>query len=183
MIQARKYVAQVSSGVCALVVVAALLPATSFGHARLRLGGTLPPRSTSAGLKAGPCGNVARTNNPTVLQAGQQLTVQWDEVVDHPGYYRVAFSPAGDQGFDANVLVPKVNDVTGVHAYEATITIPNVECTQCTIQLIQYMTENNPPSLYYSCADVEIRKGPVPSPTPAPSASPPAPAPLPTNCH
>jgi hypothetical protein len=186
MSHAGKGLGKVSSGVFTFVFFVALLPATSFGHARLRLGGTLPPRSTSAGLKSGPCGNVARTNNPTLLQAGQQLTVQWDEVIDHPGYYRVAFSPANDQGFDANVLVLKVNDLPGVHAYEATITVPNVECTQCTIQLIQYMTENNPPSLYYSCADVEIRKGvvvPSPVPSPVPSGPPPAPVPIPTNCH
>jgi hypothetical protein len=166
------------------VALVTLLPATSFGHARLRLGGTLPPRSTSAGLKAGPCGNVARTNAPTILQAGQSLVVQWDEVIDHPGYYRIAFSPANDAGFDVNVLAAKVDDLPGVHAYQTTVTVPNVECTQCTIQMIQYMTENSPPSLYYSCADIEIRKGPVPSPTPAPSpAATPIPVPIPTNCH
>jgi hypothetical protein len=164
------------------LAVVALLPTTSFGHARLRIGGTLPPRSTSAGIKTGPCGNIARTNTPTILQAGQSLVVQWDEVIDHPGYYRVAFSPANDANFDANVLAAKVDDVNGVHAYETTVTVPNIECTQCTIQLIQYMTENSPPSLYYSCADVEIRKGPVPSPTPGPSIKP-NPAPIPTNCH
>jgi hypothetical protein len=152
------------------LIAAVVAPQLSYGHARLRLGGNVPPRNSSPGLKSGPCGMVPRTASPTLLTAGQQLTVQWDEVVDHPGYYRIAFSPAGDAGFDANVLVPQVLDVPGVHAYETTITVPNTPCTDCTIQLIQYMTENNPPSLYYSCGDIQIRAVGAPmTPNPAPS--------------
>jgi hypothetical protein len=34
--------------------------------------------------------------------------------------------------------------------------------------MIQYMTENDPPTMYYSCADIEISKAAAPSPTPSP---------------
>lgn len=109
--------------------------------------------------------------------------VQWDEVIDHPGYYRIAFSPAGDLGFDENVLVPKVLDLPDVHSYETLITVPNTPCTNCTIQMIQYMTENNPPTLYYSCADVEIRAADAPMPSPTPQVSPVIPPTNTGNCH
>ncbi|MBC7386902.1 MAG: lytic polysaccharide monooxygenase [Cryobacterium sp.] len=151
-------------------------------HSRLLLNGTTPPRNASSGLKVGPCGNVPRTSSPTVLTAGQTLKVQWEEVIDHPGYYRIAFSPAADAGFDANILAARIDDLPNVHAYETNVTVPSTPCTNCTLQLIQYMTENNPPTLYYSCADVEIRAAgsPMPSPTPRVSYSP---VPLPTDCH
>jgi len=168
------------------VITVGVFPQVSFGHARFVLNGTTPPRNTSTGLKTGPCGGIARTATPTILKAGQQLEVQWEETVDHPGYYRIAFSPSGDMGFDQNVLVQKVDDIANVHSYKATITVPNTPCTQCTLQMIQYMTENVPPSLYYSCADIEIRTV-VPSPSPRPSTSPsvsPRPIPLPSgDCH
>jgi hypothetical protein len=124
-------------------------------------------------LKSGPCGGIARTNNPTILTAGQLFTVQWEQVINHPGYYRIAFSPSGDAGFDDHVILPKFPNVIGQQFFETTIKVPNTPCTDCTLQLEQYMTENDPPSIYYSCADVEIRAAeaapplpPVPAPTP-----------------
>jgi len=158
-----------------ILLTLAMAPIESFGHARLRLNGTVPPRNNSTGLKSGPCGGIARTNTPTVLTAGQPLTVQWEQVVNHPGYYRVAIAPANDIGFDtpANILVPMFPNVIGQQFFETTITVPNTPCTNCTLQLIQYMTENNPPSLYYSCGDIEIRAaGPVVTPSPTPKPSP-----------
>ncbi len=166
------------------IAIASLLSSDAFAHARFRLQGTTPPRNTSAGLKSGPCGNVARTASPTVLEAGQQLTLQWEETVNHPGYYRIAFSPANDAGFDQNIWVPNVLDTGDRNQYNVTITVPNTPCTGCTIQMIQYMTENNPPSLYYSCADIEIRAAgsPMPSPTVPPPVVVPAPEPA-ADCH
>lgn len=157
----------------ALILLALLIgPESSFGHARLRLNGTVPPRNTSTGLKSAPCGGIARTNAPTILTAGQKLLVQWEQTVNHPGYYRIAFSPAGDAGFDANVIVPMFPNVVGQQFFETTITVPSTPCTNCTLQLIQYMTENDPPSLYYSCGDIEIRAvGPIITPSPTPSCA------------
>lgn len=172
----------------ALLFTASLLASDAFAHARFKLNGTTPPRNNSTGLKTGPCGNIPRTNNPTILVAGQTLKLQWEEVVDHPGYYRVAFSPANDAGFDQNIWVARVDDLKDVHQYEATVTVPNTPCTQCSLQMIQYMTENNPPSLYYSCADIEIRPMGTPTPTPTPTVSV-SPRPTPTatepapDCH
>ncbi len=169
-----------------LLLSIVLMSSDALAHARFKLNGTTPPRNNSTGLKTGPCGNVPRTNNPTILVAGQTLKLQWEEVVDHPGYYRVAFSPANDAGFDQNIWVAKVDDVKDVHQYEATVTVPNTPCTQCSLQMIQYMTENNPPSLYYSCADIEIRPMGTPTPTPTMTVTP-SPTPTQTeaipDCH
>jgi hypothetical protein len=161
-------------------ILAGLVPSTGFGHARLKLGSAIPPRSTSAGLKIASCGGISRTATPTKLVAGQQVTIEIEEVIDHPGYYRIAFSNANDVFPPAipvptevtpasDILwVPYIKDLPNVHAYSATVTVPNVECTQCSIQMIQYMTENDPPTMYYSCADIEISKAAAPSPTPSP---------------
>jgi hypothetical protein len=163
----------------AFIVFASLSARESEAHARFKLNGTTPPRNNSTGLKVGPCGNIPRTNAPTKLVAGQNVKIQYEEVVDHPGYYRIAFSPNGDANFDQNILADQLPDTAGagVHSYETTITVPSTPCTQCTLQMIQYMTENNPPSLYYSCADIEIvttMPSPTPgvSPTPTPTSSP-----------
>jgi hypothetical protein len=34
--------------------------------------------------------------------------------------------------------------------------MPNVNCDNCTLQLIMVMTETNPPTNYYSCADIQL---------------------------
>ncbi len=163
------------------IIVAGLFPRLVSAHARFLLNGTTPPRSNATGLKGAPCGFAARTNSPTILKAGQTLEVQWEETVDHPGYYRIAFSPDSDLGFDQNVLVQKVDDIANIHSYKATITVPSTPCTGCTLQMIQYMTETVPPSLYFSCADINIipATDPMPSPTPRPSMT----SAPPTPCH
>lgn len=172
-----------------LVAAISLVPISSFGHAHFKIGGTTTPRSTDMGLKTAPCGGIARTATPTILTAGQQLTLQIDEVIDHPGYYRVAFSMAGDAfpaampvptaatPASADLWVPYIQDVPNVHAYTATVTVPNTPCTQCSLQAIQYMTESNPPTMYYSCADIVIQAAGATPPPP-----PPPPAPVPTPC-
>lgn len=181
-----------------IAATCALAPLSGFGHARFRLNGSTPPRNNSTGLKVGPCGGIARTANPTILQAGQQLTIQFEETVNHPGYYRIAFSPAGDAFPDpfpvptaatpasSTLWVPYIEDLPGVSQYSATVTVPNTPCTQCSLQMIQYMTESNPPTMYYSCADIEIRAvgDPMPSPTPVQTFAPIPPVSGPTEpCH
>src|SRR4051794_31485030 len=42
--------------------------------------------------KAGPCGHGQTSGVVTTLTAGQQLDVQWEETVMHPGWYRIALA-------------------------------------------------------------------------------------------
>jgi len=125
-----------------------------FGHARLLFP---QPRNTSDGLKTGPCGNVLRTNTPTVLQPGQTLQVRWEETIDHPGYFLIEYSTDNDQTFTllANVVDNQVGALP--HAFSTNVVVPNITCTACTLRLTQMMTENPAlPRPYFSCADIQI---------------------------
>jgi uncharacterized protein (TIGR03382 family) len=144
----------------ALMLVA--LPSLASAHIVL----TSPtPRSGSDGLKTGPCGNVAPTGSPAVFGIGETITVTWLETVDHPGYYRIAFSPGDDAGYDDNVLLDDIADIqcTGTPCtYEAQVVLPATPCEGCSLQLIQYMGTSAPYSPYFSCADITLLDGPLP---------------------
>lgn len=151
-----------------------------FAHARWSPTGTIKPRSNSSGIKSGPCGTDARTA-PTVLNPGATVTLQWEETINHPGRFEIYFSQANDAGW---TLLKTVNDTLDdnsvPHQYSTTVTLPNVNCSGCTLQLIQVMTENPAsPSLYYSCADIQLGVASPPAPGPTP---PPPPSPSPPTC-
>jgi MYXO-CTERM domain-containing protein len=136
------------------------------------------------GIKSCPCGsgmsnrscNLAtdasdpdgRSDNVTRVEAGSQIVLRFEEYVDHQGSYRVAFDPDGADmaDFDDNILVPIVPDPENEDGliWEIPVTIPNMSCDNCTLQLIQAMhgDQTNPvtdPSgvnTYYQCIDLEI---------------------------
>ena len=161
--------------VCLIAI--SLSPALSSAHTRWALDGSAPPRSSNANLKTGPCGNVERTSTPTPFNVGETITLSWDETINHPGYYRIAFSMANDEGFDEHVLVESILDNQGSelptpHRFSTTVTLPNTVCTECTLQIIQVMTENpERPRNYYSCADIMLVD--LSSETPEPEPMPP----------
>ena len=118
------------------------------------------PRSSSAGIKTGPCGGFPK-GSPITLQANQNVTIQWEETVNHPGKYIFSLAYANDSGFSQNVLgnVVDTKNTTGdlPHQYSQTIKMPNTNCETCTLQMIQSMEENPAsPSYYYSCADIRL---------------------------
>lgn len=141
------------------------------------------------GIKSCPCGlggsnrtcNVAEdgsdpdrsTDRVRTYEAGSTITLRFDEYVDHTGSYRVAFDPDGAdmQDFDANILVPLVADPSGGMGntgegsiWEIEVTLPDMTCDNCTLQLIQAMhgdqvnpvTNPAPLSTYYACIDLEL---------------------------
>lgn len=143
----------------ALTVVAVLLMSGGAqAHARLA---SPKPRNNMDNLKTGPCGGVLPTGAATSFVPGQTITVSWEETIAHPGHYRIAFSPGKDQGFDQNVLADKLPNPAGTQGGQAQVTLPDVACDPCTLQLIQVMTDSNPPSNYYSCADIVLTAPPV----------------------
>lgn len=157
-----------------LTLLLAALSASStdtHAHARWLLDGIIKPRTPSTELKTAPCGGIARGDTPAIFTPGQTLTVQWEETIDHPGYYVISFSPAGDSNFDQYILAPKIpdtqNNTPTPHVYQAQITLPDQACTQCTLQLIQVMEENPLiPVNYYSCADIQLLADPGGPPLP-----------------
>ena len=58
------------------------------------------------------------------------------------------------------MLVDGIKDKTGTQAYEQEITLPNVECDKCTLQVIQVMTDKPPygdgDDIYFQCADIVL---------------------------
>ncbi|MEW5849880.1 MAG: SCE4755 family polysaccharide monooxygenase-like protein [Myxococcota bacterium] len=130
------------------------------------------PRSQSDSLKTAPCGNVAPGTEREELVAGTQLEVSFEETINHPGWFRLALGTADDEGFDENIIlddIPHSNVGTATRSnprpYDVTITVPNTPCEECTLQLIQVMTEGPDPTTtsgypeYYSCADIRIVAG------------------------
>ncbi len=165
------------------------VPSLGFAHARFRpnlmndkgettfLSNT-PPRNDSTGLKTAPCGNVARTPNPKVYKPGQEITVQWEETINHKGYFILKFSEKGETDFDKHILASEIidtqdealNSMNGeTHKYSHKVKFPDLECSDCTLQLIQVMTEvpknpdgTLPPSAYYySCSDIQLSRTPI----------------------
>jgi hypothetical protein len=152
-----------------IIIFLMLISKLCWGHSRL----IFPlPRDNNAGIKAGPCGGLAKSATPTVVQAGQMLTVQWEETINHPGRFIFSLSNANDLGFQQNILATIVDDknvgVALPHRYQAQIMMPNIDCPSCTLQMIQSMEENPAaPSYYYSCSDINIKtSGAVPTPNP-----------------
>jgi hypothetical protein len=156
------------------VAISLLIPQLTWGHARLKSTGLLIPRSTNAGIKTGPCGNLPRSASAVTLTAGSVIQIEWEETIQHPGRYEFSISPANDANFTRLLVVPDTQDNPAnlPHQYKANFTVPNIVCDKCTFQMIQVMTENPAaPTNYYSCADIKIVAGATP-PTEMPPALP-----------
>jgi len=169
-----------------LVAIMALFPAQARAHLSL----TSPTsRYGPDVLKTGPCGKPGgeRSENVTYYEPGETIEVRWNEYVDHPGHYRIAFDDDGDDDFidppldhfvnPPSMMGPYSNDTVlldgitdmgpGQRDYMATVTLPDVTCDNCTLQVIQVMTDKDPftipgDDIYYQCADLVLRSGGTP---------------------
>ena len=124
----------------------------------------------------------------TQATGGSRLHIKVLETIYHPGHYRVALavnSPAelpvdpkattmdsdrGPRSVSAEiqnpVQMPVLADGLFVHTakvdgpLETDVTLPNISCRRCTLQIIQFMAEhgvNNPGMFsYHHCAVVQI---------------------------
>lgn len=169
----------------ALSASALLLASPAAAHLEL----TSPPsREGGDVLKNAPCGRTGgeRSDNVTVYEPGQTIELVWDEYIDHPGHYRVAFDPDGDDDLadpaclsGCDTATPEIEtDTAGVMVllddipdravsasnptYRVEVTLPDVECDDCTLQVIQVMYDKPPYTLpgnemYYQCADLVLR--------------------------
>lgn len=132
-----------------------LVPALLDGHASL----VWPVPRIAETSKTAPCGGLPRTDEPLVLETGQEIEVVWDEYVDHPGYFQLLFSSENDENFELllDTIEHQPRKPGEANIYRATVRMPAVPCEKGTLQLIQYMTENPQiPRLYFSCADVRL---------------------------
>lgn len=140
------------------------------------------PRSHSA-LKEAPCGPPGNTRsaNPTWFTPGEEVTIHWDETIDHPSHYRImldmdgsdfsdpsSFTDTCDNTVDSDPIcvVDDLPDSNG-GSHEYKFNLPMTECDNCSIQLIQVMTDKPPygdgNDIYHACADIVISSSPNPT--------------------
>lgn len=159
-----------------LNAILSVLSQNVFAHARWVItaedgvASLVAPRTPDRGLKEpAPCGGKARTNTPKVLKKGDNVTLKFKETIIHPGHFIISFSPAADAGFDQNILLDNItraaSDSDGSlvnNIYSKSITLPDIECDDCTLQLIQFMSDSQ--TNYYSCADIQLTATGAPPP-------------------
>lgn len=176
-----------SSLIAALAALAAVLaPAGASAHVRI----TSPTPRSSDQLKQRHCGQTgsARANVHT-YKPGSPLHLVWDEYVVHPGWFRVSFQQNGDtfetppasngpngnggaSNYPTENLTGKTDPATGSliiadriqhGTLSLDLTLPDVECDSCTLQLIQMMIDKPPyaadttsDDIYYACVDLVL---------------------------
>jgi hypothetical protein len=124
----------------------------------------------------------------TKATGGQKLHVKLQETIFHPGHYRIALavnSPnelppdpkvmtmdteKGPRSVSAEIenpaKMPVLVDGLWAHTvkqdtpWETDVTLPNINCPKCTLQIAEFMAEhavNNPGNFtYHHCANVQI---------------------------
>lgn len=180
-------------GVCSLFAAQA-------AQAHIRLTAPTPRVANTDSIKMGPCGPAARNAaRVSTFKPGETVTVEWDETVPHPGYFRILFDDDGQNfalpttesfklfhdyynGQRNNTTVDKLpKAVTGtvkeggtwtladywnqhpsgpMKSYSLKVTLPNVTCTNCTLQVVQSMFENGRTynsAYYYHCGDLILK--------------------------
>ncbi|HUI28472.1 MAG TPA: SCE4755 family polysaccharide monooxygenase-like protein [Candidatus Kryptonia bacterium] len=147
--------------------------------------------------KLGPCGDEGGgtpTGKVTAFRPGQAIAVTIDEVITHPGHYRVALAMNDHSELPPEPLVtPTGNDPCASAAIQNpptfpiladnvlphtqafgkpqtfTVTLPaNITCTKCTLQVLEFMSSHTAPCFYHHCADISIQAE-VEAATPTPS--------------
>lgn len=141
--------------------------------------------------KAPPCGGENGGGTPsgivTPYHPGDTVTITIDEVIPHPGHYRIALAPdrsqlppepivtagttaCGSAPIDPAPVYPVLADGVFKHTTSFSepqtvqVTLPtNVTCEHCTLQVLEFMSNhplNNPGGCYYHhCADISILPG------------------------
>jgi uncharacterized protein (TIGR03382 family) len=170
-----------------------VIPAAASAHIRI----TSPTPRSADQLKQRHCGQTggARANVQT-YRPGAPLHLVWDEYVVHPGWFRIAFQQNGDafetppasngpmgsgatSNYPTEDLTGKTDPATGsliiadriLHGrLSFDLTLPGVECSNCTLQLIQMMTDKPPytadttsDDIYYQCVDLVLSTSAPPS--------------------
>jgi hypothetical protein len=166
-----------------------LLLALRIGHAHFAL--LQPPSALSiedGGKGVPPCAEGPDSGVVTAVQGGHPLAIRLNEFVFHPGHYRFALSVNSRSELppdpDVNALdgvsvsaaiqspakIPVLADGVFQHLvppdgdWQTNITLPNLNCPKCTLQIIEFMAEHglNPGGgfFYHHCADLRITADP-----------------------
>jgi MYXO-CTERM domain-containing protein len=150
-----------------------LLLVMAFPHADAHIEMTTPVPVTEL-MKKGPCGDGShlRGDEIAVYEPGETITVAWRETINHTSTFRISFDDDGDDAFadpatttdfytNAAVLLDEIPDEQD-RDYAVEVTLPDLECETCTLQLHQWMQDKPPytpggDDIYYQCADLALR--------------------------
>jgi MYXO-CTERM domain-containing protein len=178
----------------ALFVAAFSFLSVGVAHAHFHLNepaATLVQATNGDPQKVAPCGGAGTASNAvTTYTPGGMLTLKLAETISHPGHYRVAIAqdaaslpaapPVTAVGADQcgstviaqNPMMPLLADglftaITPADGEQITqIQLPaGYECTNCVVQVIEFMSNHAAPCFYYHCATVTISNN-----APAPDA-------------
>jgi hypothetical protein len=165
-----------------VAVAVALSAAPALAHIDLVSPPPRVPGRPDTTLSRGPCGqrNNARVDgSASVFRPGQTIDVVWDVYVQHVSYFRIAFDAEGDDSFsvrrsmppdpaaddpttlpagEGELILDYVQDRSAdVERVEQRLTLPDVECTRCTLQITQF-TYGLPldRATYHQCADLVL---------------------------
>ena len=163
------------------------------GAAQAHFNLIMPPPADSAsdgGKGAPPCGPTTASGVVTPVQGGHPITVSLNETVLHPGHYRIALSinsrselPADPVAvtdasgnsvsapFEDPAVFPVLADDVFDHTtgttpipFSTQVMLPNVTCSKCTLQVIEFMAKHGPNPgggfYYHHCADLAITADP-----------------------
>jgi len=170
----------------AFSTLAALLPAPAQAHYMLLQPASAYMQGSPYGdpQKTAPCGPAAgggtATGQVTTYRPGDTVTLSVRETIFHPGHYRISIGPdpskfmtppvtqvgtdqCGSVPIDTNPSLPVIADGllkhTAAFAGDQTITFKlpaGFTCPNCTMQVVQYMSNHAAPCFYYHCANVNI---------------------------
>jgi uncharacterized protein (TIGR03382 family) len=162
---------------------------TGTASAHFRLNEPTPTLQQAANgdpQKDAPCGGAGTaTNAVTDYQSGGTLTVKLAETITHPGHYRIAIAAneaslpppptvTGPNCAAAAIMSPPVMPILADGLFpnitpadgEQTVQIQlpaDYTCSNCILQVIEFMSITNGSCFYYHCAAVNITAaGPPP---------------------
>lgn len=145
----------------------------------------------NSNLKSGPCGQIdtGRSSRVATYAPGQTITVRVREENAHASYLRVSLDLDGEDfplrstvpaapetqeealaaetalGLEGLLAVVREDNDTAGFVHEIEVTLPDTTCTNCTLQVMQFMYDDPGAPFYFQCADlvlasVDITEGP-----------------------
>ena len=159
--------------VCLLAASASI--ATLVPRAQAHINLVYPPSQMGSNQKgAAPCGGGGAAP-VTTFKPGETIMVRWNETTPHPGHFRIAFDAEGtddlkDPTSFTDIVDPPAGAVladgvlkhtSGGGMRQFAVTLPNVTCSKCTLQLLQIMLGGQfepgaGGSLYRRCANIVL---------------------------
>jgi len=154
-------------------LILAAFSATADAHFTL----SYPPARYSnpvEGMWYGVCGRDPETgrDHVTTLHSGSRIMLTLFQSIHHPGYFRVSFDSDGQDDFPPHpvvygmvetspaILLNDIPPVDGTTPFSVEITLPDIECGNCTLQVLFNLADKPPfgtfDDYHHQCADLVL---------------------------